>query len=50
LKRLDHETEMAGKTGQDADLKTFVSNYGPSIRSSYNSAEGLVKALTAKKK
>lgn len=50
LKRLDHETEMAGKTAQDADLKTFITNYGPSIRSSFNSAEGLHKALTAKKK
>jgi hypothetical protein len=50
LKRLDHETEMAGKTAQDADLKTFVSNYGPSIRSSFNAVTGLEKALTAKKK
>lgn len=49
-KRLDHETEQVGKTSQDADLKTFASNYGPSIRNVYTSAESLEKALKTKKK
>jgi len=49
-KRLDHETEQIGKTAQDADLKTFASNYGPSIRTTYTAAEGLEKALKTKKK
>lgn len=49
-KRLDHETEQIGKQGQDADLKTFASNYGPSIRNVYTSSESLEKALKTKKK
>ncbi len=49
-KRLDHETETIGKSGQDADLKTFASNYGPSIRSTFTGAEALEKALKAPKK
>jgi hypothetical protein len=49
-KRLDHETETIGKSGQDADLKTFASNYGPSIRSAFTGAEALEKALKAPKK
>ena len=28
-KRLDHETEVAGKTAQDADLKTFIIELRP---------------------
>jgi hypothetical protein len=38
-KHLDHETALADKTVQDADLKTFVTNYGPSIRSTFTSAD-----------
>jgi len=49
-KRLDHETEQVGKTSQDADLKTFASNYNPSIRNIYTSSESLEKALKTKKK
>jgi hypothetical protein len=49
-KRLDHETEIIGKSGQDADLKTFATNYGPSIRGTFTSAEALEKALKAPKK
>jgi len=49
-KRLDHETEQVGKTSQDADLKTYVTNYGPSIRSVFTSADGLQKQLMQKKK
>jgi hypothetical protein len=48
-KRLDHETELAGKTAQDADVKTFISNYGPSIRNVYTTAESTQKGLLAKK-
>src|SRR5260370_11824701 len=48
-KRLDHETEMAGKTAQDADLKTFITNYGPSIRSVFTSADALDKQLKKSK-
>jgi hypothetical protein len=48
-KRLDHETETTAKTTQDADLKTFVSNYRPSIRNVFTSAEGLEKGLLKKK-
>jgi hypothetical protein len=49
-KRLDHETEIVGKQGQDADLKTFATNYGPSMHSAFMSAEGLEKSLKTKKK
>lgn len=49
-KRLDHETEVIAKQGQDADLKTFATNYGPSIRNVFTSAEALDKSLKAKKK
>jgi len=49
-KRLDHETEMIGKQGQDADLKMFATNYGPSIRNVFTSAEALDKTLKTKKK
>lgn len=49
-KRLDHDTETIGKQGQDADLKTFASNYGPSIRTVYTGSEALEKALKTKKK
>lgn len=49
-KRLDHETEQIGKTGVDADLKTFATNYGPSIRTTYTAAEGVEKGLKTKKK
>jgi hypothetical protein len=38
-KRLDHETATADKTVQDPDLKTFITNYGPSIRSTFTSAD-----------
>jgi hypothetical protein len=38
-KHLDHETTLAGKTVQDPDLKTFVTNYGPSIRATFTSAD-----------
>ena len=48
-KRLDHETEQIGKTAQDADLKTFASNYGPSIRTTYTASESLENALKAPK-
>jgi len=44
-KHLDHETEMAGKTAQDAELKTFITNYGPSIRNVFTSADALDKQL-----
>lgn len=44
-KHLDHETELAGKTAQDAELKTFITNYGPSIRSAFTSVDALDKAL-----
>lgn len=49
-KRLDRETETIGKQGQDADLKTFATNYGPSIRNVFTSAEALEKSLKTKKK
>jgi len=49
-KRLNHETDAIGKTGQDADLKTFASNYGPSVRVVFTTAESLDKALKAPKK
>lgn len=49
-KRLDHETETIAKQGVDADLKTFATNYGPSIRTVYTAAEGLEKSLKTKKK
>lgn len=49
-KRLDRETETIGKQGQDADLKTFATNYGPSIRNVFTSAEALEKGLKTKKK
>lgn len=49
-KRLDHETEAIAKQGQDADLKTFATNYGPSIRNVFTSAEALDKSLKTKKK
>jgi hypothetical protein len=38
-KHLDHETALADKTVQDPDLKTFITNYGPSIRATYTSAD-----------
>ena len=44
-KRLDRDTEAIGKTGQDPELKTFSTNYGPSIRSVYSSADTAEKAL-----
>jgi hypothetical protein len=43
-KHLDHETSLAEKTLQDPDLKTFITNYGPSIRSTFTSAEAADKA------
>jgi hypothetical protein len=43
-KHLDHETEVAGKTTQDPDLKLFITNYGPSIRSTFTSVEAIDKA------
>jgi hypothetical protein len=49
-KRLDRETETIGKQGQDPDLKMFATNYGPSIRNVFTSAEGLEKSLKTKKK
>jgi hypothetical protein len=49
-KRLDRESEAIGKSGQDADLKTFGINYGPSIRSMFTTAEALDKQLKAPKK
>jgi hypothetical protein len=49
-KRLDEKTKEAEKTAQDADLKTFITNYGPSIRSAYTSADALEKQLTKKTK
>jgi hypothetical protein len=49
-KRLDHETETIAKQGLDADLKMFATNYGPSIRNIFTSAEALDKALKAPKK
>jgi hypothetical protein len=48
-KHLDHETEMLGKTSQDPDMKTFVTNYGPTIRSIFSSAESSDKTLNKKK-
>ena len=38
-KHLDHETTTADKSVQDPDLKTFITNYGPSIRSTFTSAD-----------
>ncbi|MDR3403452.1 MAG: hypothetical protein P4L99_13225 [Chthoniobacter sp.] len=49
-KRLDRESETLGKSGQDADLKTFASNYGPSVRNVFTTADKLEKALKAPKK
>jgi hypothetical protein len=49
-KRLDRETETIGKQGQDADLKSFATNYGPSIRNVFTTAEALDKSLKTKKK
>lgn len=49
-KRLDRETETIGKQGQDADLKSFATNYGPSIRNVFTTAESLDKSLKTKKK
>jgi len=48
-KRLDHETDVAGKTAQDADLKMFLTNYGPTIRNVATSSETADKALKAAK-
>ncbi|MEP6670412.1 MAG: hypothetical protein ABJF10_14725 [Chthoniobacter sp.] len=49
-KRLDRESETIGKTGVDADLKTFATNYGPSVRNVFTTADKLEKALKAPKK
>jgi len=49
-KRLDRETETIGKQGQDADLKSFATNYGPSVRNVFTTAESLDKSLKTKKK
>ena len=49
-KRIDHETGTIAKQGLDADLKTFATNYGPSIHTVYTAAEGLDKSLKTKKK
>jgi hypothetical protein len=48
-KRLDHETEVTGKTAQDPDLKTFITNYGPSIRATYTAVAGIEKSQSQKK-
>ncbi|HEY3897484.1 MAG TPA: hypothetical protein VGM54_02670 [Chthoniobacter sp.] len=42
-KHLDHETATAEKTVQDPDLKTFITNYGPSIRATFTSADAADK-------
>jgi hypothetical protein len=44
-KRLDEKTKEAEKTTQDVDLKTFITNYGPGIRSAYTSVDALDKQL-----
>jgi hypothetical protein len=43
-KRLDHDTSTAEKSVQDPDLKTFITNYGPTIRSAFTAAEAADKA------
>jgi hypothetical protein len=49
-KRLDRESDTIAKSGQDADLKTFGINYGPSVRSVFTTADALDKQLKAPKK
>jgi len=49
IKHLDHETEMASKTAQDDDLKTFIGNYTPTIHGVFTNADGAEKAMKAKK-
>ena len=46
-KHLDHETALADKTVQDPDLKTFITNYGPSIRTTFTSAEAQDKKFAS---
>lgn len=49
-KKLDREFEAAERSAQDVDFKTFLANYGPSVRSVFSSVEKLDKALAQKKK
>ena len=48
-KKLDRDFEQGAKSIQDPDLKTFASNYGPSIRSVFTSMEGAEKGFKPKK-
>ena len=47
-KHLDKDFEQAGKSAQDTDLKTYIQNYGPSIRSLFTSSEAAEKGLKKK--
>ncbi len=48
-KKLDRDFEQGGKTFADPDMKTYVSNYGPSIRNVFTSSEAAEKAFKSKK-
>jgi hypothetical protein len=47
VKKLDHETDMAGKTAEDPDLKTYFTNYSPLIHNAFTGAEAADKAAKA---
>jgi hypothetical protein len=47
-KRLDRNVEAAAKTVQDADLKTYITNYGPTVHVTLTAAEGAEKGLKKK--
>jgi len=48
-KRLDEKTKETEKMTQDAELKTFITNYGPSIRNVFTSSDALDKQLKKSK-
>jgi hypothetical protein len=44
-KKLDKDFESAGRTMQDPDMKTFVGNYTPIVRTIFTAAEAAEKGL-----
>jgi len=47
IKHLHHDTELAATTAQDDDLKSFLTNYSPTINGVFSNAEAADKAAKA---